>query len=46
MPFENTVEREENAGDQHFLLFPQRFLPFPKQISNFDSHLHFLAVCS
>ena len=25
--FENTVEKEENAGDQHFLLFPQCFLP-------------------
>ena len=25
-PFENTVGKGENAGDQHFLLFPQCFL--------------------
>ena len=29
----------ENAGNQHFLFFPQCFLPFPKQISSFCSHL-------
>ena len=30
----------ENAGNQHFLLFPQCFLdlPFPRQISIFDLH--------
>ena len=28
MTFENIVGKEENAGNQHFLLFPQRFLPF------------------
>ena len=33
-PFENNVGKGENAGNQHFLLFP-RFLPFPKQISIF-----------
>ena len=38
-PFENTVGKGENAGDQHFLLFPQCFLPFPKEISIFQSHL-------
>ena len=38
-PFENVVEKGENAGNQHFLLFPQCFLPFPKQISIFQSHL-------
>ena len=27
-PFENIVEKGENAGNQHFLLFPQCFLPF------------------
>ena len=32
-PFENSVGKGENAGNQHFLLFPQCFLPFPKQIS-------------
>ena len=35
-PFENLVEKGENAGNQHFLLFPQCFLPFPKQISIFS----------
>ena len=30
-PFETIVGRGENAGNQHFLLFPQCFLPFPKQ---------------
>ena len=34
-PIENNVGKGENAGNQHFLLFPQCFLPFPKQISFF-----------
>ena len=38
-PFENTVSKGENAGNQHFLLFPQCFQPFPKQISIFESLL-------
>ena len=33
--FENIVEKEENAGNQHFLLFPQCFLPFHEQIPIF-----------
>ena len=28
--FENIMEKGENAGNQHFLLFPQCFLPFWK----------------
>ena len=32
-PFEKIVGKGENAGSQHFLLFPQCFLPFPKEIS-------------
>ena len=31
-PFENVGEGE-NAGNQHFLLIPQSFLPIPKRIS-------------
>ena len=27
MPVENIVGKGENAGDQHFLLFPQSFRP-------------------
>ena len=38
-PFENTIGKGENAGNQHFLLFPQCFLPFPEQISIFQSPL-------
>ena len=34
-PFENIVGKGENAGNQHFLLFLQCFLPFPLWISNF-----------
>ena len=30
-PLENIVGKGEKAGNQHFLLFPQCFLPFPKQ---------------
>ena len=36
--FENIVGIEENAGYQHFLLFPHCFLLFPKQISTFESY--------
>ena len=36
--FENIVRKGENAGNQHFILFPQCFLPFPNQISIFESH--------
>ena len=35
--FENIVGKGENTGNQPFLLFPQCFLPFPKQISIFQS---------
>ena len=37
--FKNIVGKGENAGNRHFVLFPQYFLAFPDQISNFDSHL-------
>ena len=37
--FENNVGKGENAGNQHFLLFPQCFLINPKQTSLFESHL-------
>ena len=33
MAFENIVGKGENAGNQHFLLFPQCFLPFQTQKS-------------
>ena len=38
-PFENFVGKGENAGNQHFLLFLQCFLPFSEQISVLQSHL-------
>ena len=37
--FENILGKGENAGNQHFLLFPKCFLPFPKQMLIFESHL-------
>ena len=36
---ENIKGKRENAGYQHFLLFPQLFLPLHRQISIFQSHL-------
>ena len=33
--FENIVGKGENAGNQHFLLSPQSFLPFQNKISIF-----------
>ena len=39
--FENIVEKGENAGNQHFLLFPQSFLPVPKRILSYI----FFVVC-
>ena len=38
-PFENIEGKGENGGNQHFLLFPQCFLPFQKQISFFQLYL-------
>ena len=40
-PFENIMWKGENAGNQHFLLFPC-FLPFPKQFQ-FFSNINFVA---
>ena len=35
-PFENIARKGENAGNQHFLLFPQCFLPCQRQIKEFQ----------
>ena len=40
VPFENIVEKGENAGNQHFLLFPQYFLSLSK--SNFNDIASFI----
>ena len=37
--FVNIVGKGENAGNQHFLLFPQCFLLFPTKISIIGIHL-------
>ena len=37
--FENIVGKGENAGHQHFLLFPQCFLPYQRQKLSFQQHL-------
>ena len=46
--FENIVGKGENDGNQHFLLFPQCFLPFQRQVSNFHSlsccHFQMLSI--
>ena len=38
-PFENIVEKGENSGYQHFLLFPLCFLPFSKPYFKFQVYL-------
>ena len=38
-PFENIVGKGENAGNQHFLLFPKCFLLYQRQKSLFELHL-------
>ena len=35
------VGKVENAGNQHFLLFPECFLNYQKQILPFEPHLYF-----
>ena len=42
-PFENTVEKEENAGNQHFLPFPTMFSTLP--ITNFHFSVTFILSC-
>ena len=32
------VGKLENASDQYFLLFPQGFLPYQRQITSFELH--------
>ena len=34
-PFENIEEKGENAGNQHFVLFPECFQPCQRQKSSF-----------
>ena len=47
---DNNVGKEENAGKQHFLLFPQCFLLYQKESFSFQQplicHLQMLSVCS
>ena len=43
-PFENNTGKEENAGNQHFLLFPCCFLPFSK--INFNFSVSFILSCA
>ena len=37
--FKNIVRKEDNAGNQYFLLFPQCFLPYQKEESSFQQQL-------
>ena len=41
---ENTVGKGENAGNQHFLLFPQCFLTNQREKSSFEEHVCFLQI--
>ena len=45
-PFKNIVGKGENAGNQHFLLFPQCVLPISIQISSFSVTFILLSVSS
>ena len=38
-PFENIVGKGENSYNQHFVFFPQFFIPIPERISVFKLHL-------
>ena len=42
--FENNLGKGENAGNQHFLLFPKCFLTIPKTNFNFFMHIY-CVVC-
>ena len=37
---ENIVRKEENAGTQHFLLFPQCFLQYQREVTPFEPLWH------
>ena len=37
--FENILEKGENAGNQHFLLYPKCFLPYQIQKLSLELHL-------
>ena len=37
---ENIARKEEYTGNQHFLLFPQGFLPIQEQILSFEKHFN------
>ena len=39
MAIENISRKEQNAGNQHFLLFPQCFLPYQRVKSFFQQNL-------
>ena len=41
MPYEKNVGKRENAGTQHFLLFPPSFLTSQNKFNFFKSHLFY-----
>ena len=43
--FENIVGKGENAGNQHFLFFPQYFQPYPKKKKKKISIATFYVIC-
>ena len=42
--FENIEGKGENADNQHFLSFPQCFLPYQREIPSFQQHFFFV-IC-
>ena len=44
-PFENNVEKEEIAGDQHFLLFSQCFLSYETQLNVLSNIRYVVCMC-
>ena len=40
-PFKSIVGKGESAGNKHFLLFPQCFLPISKRTSDVKLHLYY-----
>ena len=39
-PVKNIMGKGENAGNRSFLIFPQCFLPYSRQVVLFDNHLN------
>ena len=43
-PFENILRKGEIVGNQHFLIFPECFLSYSREIAHYVSHIKIL-IC-